>query len=238
MTSSTATVTHTATNKPLIIFDVNETLLDLGTVSPIFERIFREKLAMRLWYANIILYSESLTLANSYVPFTDIGAAVLQMLASTHGISITEGDKREFLEAFASMPPYPEVPEALGRLRDAGFRLFTLTNGQPEVQVRQLERGGIIHNFEHCFSVDRVRRYKPAPEAYAYVEAQLGAEPSDLMLIACHAWDTLGAVAAGWRAALIKRPGNDVLGVGPQPELIGTDLTDIAEQLMRRLTEC
>ena len=32
---------------------------------------------------------------------------------------------------------------------------------------------------------------------------------------ACHTWDTLGAVAAGWEAALIKRVGNDVLGWGP-----------------------
>ena len=234
MTSSASGI-DVATNKPLIVFDVNETLLDLETVSPIFERIFHEKLAMRLWYANIIMYSDALTLANSYVPFTEIGAAVLHMLASTRGISITEGDKREFLEAFVSMPPYQEVPAALERLREAGFRLFTLTQGQPEVQLRQLERGGIMHNFEQCFSVDQVRRYKPAPESYAYVEAQLSAEPSDLMLIACHAWDTLGAVAAGWRAALVKRPGNTVLGVGPQPELIGSDLTDIVEQLIHKL---
>jgi hypothetical protein len=40
-------------------------------------------------------------------------------------------------------------------------------------------------------------------------------------LIACHTWDTLGAVAAGWQAALIKRVGNDVLGVGPQPQIVG-----------------
>lgn len=221
--------------KPIVVFDVNETLLNLETLSPLFERIFGETLAMRLWYANLIMYAEAFTLANSYVPFTDIGASVLHVLASTRGISITETDKRDFLEALTTMPPYPEVPAALERLRAAGFRLFTLTQGQPEVQLRQLERGGIIHNFERCFSVDQVRRYKPAPETYAYVEAQLGAEPSDLMLVACHAWDTLGAVAAGWHAALIKRPDNDVLAIGPQPELIGTDLTDIAEQLMRRL---
>ena len=55
---------------PMIVFDVNETLLDLDTLTPIFERIFRERLALRLWFANLILYSEALTLANVYVPFT------------------------------------------------------------------------------------------------------------------------------------------------------------------------
>jgi 2-haloacid dehalogenase len=73
---------------PLIVFDVNETLLDLETMAPIFERIFGEKNAMRLWFANFIMYSATLTLAGRYVPFTDIGAAVMKMLAGTRGIKI------------------------------------------------------------------------------------------------------------------------------------------------------
>jgi 2-haloacid dehalogenase len=220
--------------KPLIVFDVNETLLDLETLTPIFERIFREKEAMRLWFANLILYSQALTLARTYVPFTDIGAAVLQMLADTRGITIGEVDKRELTNAFASMPPYREVPEALRRLRDAGFRLFTLTDNLLEIQGRQLESGGIIQNFERRFSVDKIGRHKPSPEAYAYVEAELGVKPSNLLLVACHTWDTIGALGAGWHAALIKRRGNDLLGVGPQPDLTGTDLSDVAEQLIGR----
>jgi 2-haloacid dehalogenase len=59
---------------PLIVFDVNETLLDLKTMEPTFQRIFAEKSAMRLWFANFIMYSAALTVAGHYVPFTDIGA--------------------------------------------------------------------------------------------------------------------------------------------------------------------
>jgi 2-haloacid dehalogenase len=225
-------------NLPLIVFDVNETLLDLETMTPVFERIFREKMAMRLWFANLILYSEALTLAGVYVPFTDIGAAVLQMLADTRGVRITPADKRELTDQFATMPPHPEVPAALRKLRDAGFRLFTLTDNLLEVQGRQLQQGGIIDQFEQRFSVDiaAVRRHKPAPEAYAFVERQLQVPPSELFLVASHTWDTLGAVAAGWGAALIKRPGNDVLPVGPQPVIVGNDLDDVANQLIGRYT--
>jgi 2-haloacid dehalogenase len=220
---------------PLIVFDVNETLLDLETVTPVFERIFRDRLAMRLWFANLIMYSEALTLANSYVPFTDIGAAVLKMLADTRGLSITEADKRELTERFATMPPHSEVPAALRRLKDAGFRLFTLTDNLLEIQTRQLQHGGIADLFERRFSVDQeVRRHKPAPEAYAYVERELKVGPPELFLVASHTWDTLGAVAAGWGAALIKRPGNEILDVGPQPMFVGTDLAAIAEILIHR----
>jgi hypothetical protein len=84
---------------PLIVFDVNETLLDLQTMEPIFERIFGEKRAMRLWFANLILYSAALTVAGCYVPFTDIGSAVMKMLADTKGIKISDADKKELLRS-------------------------------------------------------------------------------------------------------------------------------------------
>ena len=219
---------------PLIVFDVNETLLDLETMAPTFERIFDDRAAMRLWFANFILYSAALTVAGQYVPFTDIGAAVMKMLADTRGIKIKDTDKKELTEKFSTMPPHPEVPAALRKLRNAGFRLFTLTDNLLEVQTRQLEHGGIVALFDRRFSADGVKHHKPSRQAYAYVERELGVQPSQLCLIACHTWDTLGAVAAGWEGALIRRAGNDVLGVGPQPHIVGDDLDDVADQLIAR----
>jgi 2-haloacid dehalogenase len=219
---------------PLIVFDVNETVLDLETMQPVFTRIFDDKSAMRLWFANFILYSSALTVAGCYVPFTDIGAAVMKMLADTRGIKINDADRKELTEKFSTMPPHKEVPAALRKLRAAGFRLFTLTDNLLEVQTRQLTHGGIVDLFERRFSADGVKHHKPSRQAYAYVEKELGAKPEQFCLIACHTWDTLGAVAAGWEAALIKRPGNDVLGVGPQPQIVGNELNDVADQLIIR----
>ncbi len=222
---------------PLIVFDVNETLLDLQTMEPTFERIFNDRRAMRLWFANLIMYSAALTVAGCYVPFTDIGAAVLKMLADTQGIRIDDNDKEELRERFSTMPPHSEVPAALHKLRNAGFRLFTLTDNLLEVQTRQLEHGEIADLFERRFSADAVQHHKPSRQAYAYVERELGVQSSQLCLIACHTWDTLGAVAAGWEAALIRRPGNDLLGVGPQPQIVGGSLNDVADQLIARHTK-
>jgi 2-haloacid dehalogenase len=219
---------------PLIVFDVNETLLDLTTMEPTFERIFGDRGAMRLWFANLIMYSAALTVAGCYVPFTDIGSAVMKMLADTRAIRIRDADSKELVEKFSTMPPHPEVPAALQKLRAAGFRLFTLTDNLPEIQTRQLENGRIVDFFERRFSADGVKHHKPSRQAYRHVEKELGVEPSRLCLIACHTWDTLGAVAAGWEAALIKRVGNDLLGVGPQPQIVGADLTDVADQLIAR----
>ena len=221
--------------RPIIVFDVNETLLDLEAIRPTFDRIFNDPAAMRLWFAGLITYSEALTLAGVYVPFTDIGAAVLRMLAAARGIAISDADGAELTDRFASMPPHPEVPAALRRLRDHGFRLFTLTDNTLEISGRQLQKAGVIDVFERRFSVDEtVRRHKPAPEAYHSVASELDLDPGDICLIACHVWDTLGALAAGWQAGLILREGNAPLEVGPQPNYIGVDLDAIADQVIER----
>jgi 2-haloacid dehalogenase len=124
-----------------------------------------------------VLYSEALTLAGVYVPFTEIGGAVLKMLATTRGIAIGAADRAELTEKFASMPPYPEVPEALQKLRRVGFRLCTLTDNTAEISRQQLERAGLLEGFERRFSVDDVRRYKPAPKVYAAVAREMQTEP-------------------------------------------------------------
>jgi 2-haloacid dehalogenase len=223
------------TERPFIVFDVNETLLDLDTLRPTFDRIFNDPAALRLWFDGLITYSEALTLAGVYVPFTEIGGAVLRMLAATRGIALGAKDSAELTDRFASMPAHPEVPGALRRLRDNGFRLFTLTDNTLEISGRQLEQAGIIDLFERRFSVDEtVKRHKPAQEAYHFVAGELDADPGDVCLIACHVWDTIGARAAGWQAALILRQGNAPLDVGPQPDYVGDDLGVIADQLIER----
>jgi 2-haloacid dehalogenase len=221
--------------RPVIVFDVNETLLDLEALRPTFDRIFGDPAALRLWFAGLITCSEALTLAGVYVPFTDIGAAVLRMLAATRGVGVTGADAAELTDRFATMPPHPEVPAALQRLREHGFRLFTLTDNTLEISGRQLAHAGVIDVFERRFSVDEsVRRHKPAPEAYRSVAAAVGADPGGMCLIACHVWDTIGALSAGWEAGLILREGNAPLGIGPQPDYIGKDLDAIADQLIER----
>jgi 2-haloacid dehalogenase len=80
---------------PIIVFDVNETLLDLETLQPTFDRIFHDPAAMRLWFANLITYSEALTLAGVYVPFTEIGGAVLRMLAATRDLTVSDAELRQ-----------------------------------------------------------------------------------------------------------------------------------------------
>ena len=219
---------------PALIFDVNETLLDLDALAPLFERLFGERAALREWFAQLILYSEAMTLTGNYVPFGELGGAVLRMMGTTRKIHVPDGDIQLLKEAVATMPAHAEVPAALQRLRTAGFRLFTLTNNPKATCEKQLRSAGIADLFDGQFSVDEgARRYKPAREVYRMVEQTLSISPSQLWLIACHTWDILGASAAGWNTALVLRSGNAPLSVGGQPSITGVDLADVADKLLQ-----
>ena len=218
----------------LLVFDVNETLLDLTSLEPLFERVFGDGAVLREWFAQLILYSEALTLSGLYVPFGALGGGALRMVGETRGVAIGDGDVDALAEAVASMPALPDVAPALERLRAGGYRLATLTNSAPGPSPTPLERAGLAQLFERSFSVDEVGRFKPAPEAYRLVADASGLGTGELCLVACHLWDVLGAQAAGCTGALIERPGNAVMrapGV-PLPDLVAGDMGALADALL------
>lgn len=226
-----------ATHRPsILVFDVNETLIDIQHLTPLFVRLFGRADAMRAWFAELVLYSQSLSLARSYVPFPQIAGGVLRMMGTIHAVTVAEPDVDELAARFAEMPPHPDAAPSLERLAAAGFRLVTLTNSPPRADGGPLRRGGLEGFFERRFSVDEVRRAKPAPETYALVARALDVAPDELCLVAAHVWDTLGAQCFGARGALILRPGNAPLpaeGV-PQPDLVAPDLHAFADLAIAR----
>ncbi|QUS35562.1 haloacid dehalogenase type II [Falsirhodobacter algicola] len=216
-----------------LVFDVNETLLDLTTVEPLFQRVFGNADVMREWFAELILYSQALTLSGRHTPFGALAGGVLRMTASNKGVQVSDEDVKELSTRIGGMPAYADVKPGLVALRDAGFRLVTLTNSAPSPSPTPLEKAGISDLFDRHFSVADVSKYKPHPATYQMVADELGIELSDICMVACHLWDTIGAQSAGCMGAFIARPHNSVLIADdvPQPDIIASDLGDLAAQL-------
>ena len=219
----------------VLVFDVAESLLDLRVLRPQFQRMFGDGAVVDEWFGETILYSESATLTDTFVPFGQLGAGVLRMLGHIHNVQIGEADVTELGKSLATLPPHPDVPDSLRKLKAAGYRLVTLTDSPANPGGGPLQAAGLADLFEQQFSAESVRRYKPARETYQMVAKATGSELSELCMIAAHPWDLIGARAAGCSAVLIAR-----LGVAPlivkglkQPQIVAPTLTEVAAQLVQ-----
>ena len=220
----------------VLVFDVNETLIDIESLAPLFAEWFGDERVLREWFGQLVMYSMAATLAERYVDFFALGQGVLRMLADIYRVDFTDDDVGRLRDRMSTMPAHPDVVEALTALRDNGFRLITLTNSPHRSGARTpLENAGLAELFEQQFSVESCRAFKPSPSVYRYVCEQLGVAPAECMMVAAHVWDTLGAQNVGFGAALITRPGNPPLPVDglPQPDIVVSDLRQLAERLIK-----
>jgi 2-haloacid dehalogenase len=212
--------------KRVCVFDVNETLLDLAALDPLFERVFGDASVRRLWFNQMLQSAFVATMTDAYVTFGESAAAALRMTEERQGAEVSEDDRQEILSGLRNLPPHPEVPESLDRLLEAGFRLATLTNSTQEVAEAQIENAGLTDRFEQILSADTAKRLKPAPAPYRMAARALEIPERGMRLVAAHAWDVAGALRAGCAAAFVARQPFDPLV--EQPDVVGADLAEVA----------
>ena len=214
-----------------LVFDLNETLLDLGALREPFARAFGDASPMGEWFARLLHGSLVATLTDTYEDFASIARRSLDAVAFRRGRPLPEDEREVILDAMRRLPPHPEVPDALARLRSAGFPLATLTNSPPWMARAQLEYAGLLDLFDQVLSVEEVGRYKPAPEPYRMAAERLGVAPEETRMVAAHDWDVWGAMRAGCAAAYVARGGAPFV-LGRPPDVIGEDLSAVAGAIL------
>jgi len=216
----------------ILAFDVNETLLDLAALDPLFERVFGNAALRPQWFAQMLQLAFVGVITGRDIDFTTAQHGALRMVAERTGTELSDAAADEIVGAMRTLPPHPDVAPALDRLRAGGLTLCSLTNSSLEVSQAQLENAGIADRFEAILSADQVGRLKPAPEPYRLVAETFDAPIGDVTLVACHAWDCAGAVAAGAQAAYVRRPAMVLSPVGAQPGIVGGDLGELASLIL------
>ena len=218
--------------KKLIVFDVNETLLDLNALDPYFEKVFGRASIRTIWFATVLRNSLVSTITGKYEDFGKIAGASLDMTARQNGLVLSDENRSTILGAIRSLPAHPDVVPGLDKLKSAGFRLFTLTNSPPQVVEAQLNNSELASYFENNFSVDAIKMFKPAAEVYRMAAKELKVPTEQVRMVAAHDWDVVGALNAGCAAAFIARPGKVLNPLLPQPDIVGLNLVDVAEKII------
>jgi 2-haloacid dehalogenase len=216
----------------LLVFDVNETLLDMSRLRIDFEDVFGSSDAMGEWFARLLHGSLVSNQLGEYRAFGVIGVEALLLVAERRGIAIDEATATEVVTRLAILPAHLDVIPALEQLLDAGFRTAALTNGSTKAANVQIENAGLHTFIQRVVSVEELGRFKPDPATYRHAAQVMDVHVSKSMLISAHDWDVAGAMGAGASAAFVRRPGCLWSLPSPMPEVVGADLRAIANQLI------
>ena len=145
----------------IIAFDLNGTLLDMSALDPHFRRAFGSADFRERWFAQLQALWMTTIACGTYQPFDKLAKAALQMLAEKESVDLKSGDESAILQQMTELPAYPDVSNALTKLRAAKYRLVVLTNGTLTSARAQVKFARISDTLEKVFSVDQVERYKP-----------------------------------------------------------------------------
>lgn len=218
--------------KSVVVFDVNETLLDLKPIREWFRGRFDNEPDASMWFAELLRLSFVSATTNTYTPFPELAAAALATVATRCQASIGDGDVSHISEVFTTLPAHEDVVKGLDALREAGFTTAALTNSPQTTAEAQLENAAIADRFDKVMSVDLVGRFKPHRSVYEAAASELGIATSEMVMVAAHDWDIAGAMAAGCSGVFVSRPGKAYSPAFTQPTLTATDITDAATKII------
>ena len=217
-----------------IVFDVNETLLDLSIMFPVFEEVFGDRSSLNHWFMHLLQYSWVDSLTQQYHNFDQIGEAVLDMTAHAFQTELSTAHKKELVGLMRKLPPHPEVPQALEKLKVAGYQLYTFTNSPRNLLQDQMRNAHIRHYFNQWLSIEQIGSFKPHLNTYHTLAYKLGIAHQQIRFVAAHAWDITGALRAGLKGAYISRGGKPFYALCEEPDIVCSDISEAAEVIISK----
>ena len=167
-------------------------------------------------------------LGREHTPYREIGHRAVAYTLERAGIAHTMDEVRFLVAQIERLRPFPEVPAALERLRRR-YRLAVLSNGDPDM----LEAARAFHQipFDAVISVAAAGAFKPHVSTYRKGAEIVGCRVDEVLFVANHAFDCIGAKSAGMATAFIDRRRRP-FGMTPhQPDLVVPDMAGLADVL-------
>lgn len=221
-----------AANPAAIVFDVNETLSDMSPLADRFADVGAPPLLAKVWFASLLRDGFALAAAGDKQSFMYIGAEALRGLLPPGDINRdVEEAVEHIMSGLSGLKLHPDVPGGVRALKNAGYRLATLTNGPASGTERLFAAAGIRDQFDLLLSVEEAPAWKPAPTSYHYASSVLGIPAGQLLLVAVHPWDIHGAARAGLRTAWLNRTGAQYPAYFSRPDYTAASLEDLPAAL-------
>jgi 2-haloacid dehalogenase len=170
-------------------------------------------------------------LHRDHTPYKEIGRQAVDYTLERAGIAHTTEEVVSLVAQIERLEPFDDVVAGLEALKACGLRLVVLSNGDPDMLERGVAYSQTAHLFDRVISVAEAGSFKPHAATYRTATELLGVRPDEVCFVANHAFDCIGAKAAGMRSAFVdrrKRPfGNDQY----PPDAVVADFTELAKTL-------
>jgi len=168
-------------------------------------------------------------LHREHTPYREIGHRAVAHVMDRAGISYTRDEVRILVGEIERLKPFPEVPAALDRLRTK-YKLVVLSNGDPDMLETAKRHHGIA--FDRLISVAEAGSFKPHVATYTKAAELLGLRMDQILFVANHAFDCIGAKSAGMRTVFIDRRRRPFGETPHQPDIIVPTMTELAAAIV------
>jgi len=208
------------------VFDAYGTLFDVHSVVRRCEALWPGKGAAlsQAWRTKQLEYTWQRSLMGRYRPFSEVTRDALQWACESLGLALREEDLAQLMADYLELDLFPEVTQALGRLR--GRKTAILSNGSPDMLEPLVRHSGLA--LDAVISVDSLRIYKPAPAVYELAMKTLGvADKTAITFVSSNGWDAIGAKAFGFRVFWVNRSGAPLDRMDVAPDRIGRTLLEL-----------
>ncbi len=191
------------------VFDAYGTLFDFASAAAGCRDVLGERVGplAALWRDKQLQYTWLRALQDRHVDFWRVTGDSLDHALETLGIDGPPGLRERLMGLYRTLDAFPEVPETLGRLKQAGFATAILSNGSPAMLGSAVEGAGIGGLLDAVLSVEEVGVFKPHPKVYRLAVDRLGVPAEAIAFQSSNAWDAYAASAFGMRVVWCNRYG-------------------------------
>ena len=162
--------------------------------------------------------------------YLEVARRAFAYVLGLNDIEATRDEIKDFMVAWESLMPFPEVVAGLERLKTR-FKLVALSNGEPEF-LAYLVKNRIKWDFDDVISVQVVGAFKPHPGVYRRAAHILGLEIGECLMVSANSFDVMGARACGMRGAFVNRYELPYEDSPHMPDVTVTDFTELADSLL------